>query len=236
MKALILNSGVGKRMGAWTERQPKCLVPIGKEHTILSWQLTLLRELDIKKIIITTGPFDEMLRDYASKRAEGIHFIHNPRYRETNYIYSMYLAKEELYDDILLIHGDVVTEKSVLEDLIAMPESAVAVEKNVPLPEKDFKAKISGGRVVKIGVDVFGADCAASQPVYKLLCADMGVWLREIETFCGENRTNCYAENALNTVFLDIVMRPLALNGRLCNEIDNMEDLRTVSSRFRRLE
>ena len=39
MKALILNSGVGRRMGVLTSEHPKCMTDISKRDTILSRQL-----------------------------------------------------------------------------------------------------------------------------------------------------------------------------------------------------
>ena len=43
MKALILNSGMGKRMGVLTSEHPKCMTEIKDGETILSRQLTLLK-------------------------------------------------------------------------------------------------------------------------------------------------------------------------------------------------
>ena len=235
MKALILNSGVGKRMGELTREQPKCMTPIYERHTILGWQLELLKQAGITDVVITTGPFADVLEAYALEQLPSIRFVHNPRYNETNYIYSMYLARELLRDDLLLLHGDVVLERSVLEELLTVSKSAVAVERRIPPPEKDFKARLIRGRVREIGVHVFGEDCVASQPAYKLQRADMEIWLDAISQFCGRGETGVYAENALNTVFDRVEMIPVALKGRLCNEVDDAEDLRMVSGRFRAL-
>lgn len=235
MKALILNSGTGKRMGELTREHPKCMTPIGESHTILSWQLELLRQVGITDVVITTGPFAGALEHYALERLPSIQFVHNPQYNETNYIYSMYLARELLRDGLILLHGDLVLEKSVLEELLAVPKSAVAVEWDIPLPEKDFKARTLRGRVREIGVNVFGGDCVASQPAYKLQKADMEAWLEAISGFCRRGETGVYAENALNTILDRVEMVPVALEGRLCSEIDNPEDLEIISRRFRTL-
>lgn len=44
MKALILNSGMGRRMGALTSECPKCMTEISPRETILSRQLRILAE------------------------------------------------------------------------------------------------------------------------------------------------------------------------------------------------
>ena len=110
MKALILNSGLGHRMGDITKTHPKCMTEIAGNETILSRQLKLLSKVGIKEIVMTTGYFDQILIDYCKslKLPLKFHFVNNPIYATTNYIYSIYCARNELEDDIVLMHGDLV--------------------------------------------------------------------------------------------------------------------------------
>ena len=55
MKALILNSGLGSRMGILTSEQPKCMTEIGTHETILSRQLKQIADAGIEEAAITTG-------------------------------------------------------------------------------------------------------------------------------------------------------------------------------------
>lgn len=237
MKALILNSGIGKRMGDLTKDRPKCMAQIGAGFTIVSWQLYLLQRAGICEVVITTGPFADVLRNYVEslKPEMEILFVANPEYESTNYIYSIDCAHDYLDDDILLLHGDLVFEPSVVGDLLDRRESCVAVDSGLPLPEKDFKARIERGRVKAIGVEFFGADCVACQPIYRMIKKDMRLWLDEIARFCAEGRRNVYAEKALNNVTDRAAFFTMELNGRLCNEIDHAGDLSAISLRFRRL-
>ena len=61
MTALILNSGIGSRMGLLTAEQPKCMTEISARETILSRQLQNLVYNGIQKVVITTGPFESSL-------------------------------------------------------------------------------------------------------------------------------------------------------------------------------
>ena len=58
MKALILNSGTGSRMGVLTSEQPKCMTEILNGETILSHQLKQLSEIGIKEVVMTTLPHE----------------------------------------------------------------------------------------------------------------------------------------------------------------------------------
>ncbi len=234
MKALILNSGVGRRMGTLTENAPKCMTLIGAGYTIISRQLTALAEAGVREVVITTGPFAELLKEHIDGLGLPLHvtYVPNPMYPETNYIYSMHLAAEHLQDDVLLLHGDLVLESSVLEDLLSSGVSAVAVDSTLPLPEKDFKAKLQNGRVAAVGIEFFGPDCVACQPAYFWRREDFAVWMRAIAAFCGKGQRRVYAENAFNAQNGAVPLYPMELNGRLCSEIDNPDDLETVSKRF----
>ena len=64
MKALILNSGLGHRMGVLTSEHPKCMTEISPSETILSRQLRLIADAGITEVVMTTGYFDSILVNY----------------------------------------------------------------------------------------------------------------------------------------------------------------------------
>lgn len=233
MKAVILNSGVGRRMGDLTSKQPKCMTQLSLEETILSRQLKQLKQAGIQEIVITTGPFSEILIAYCDKLNLSVNFtfIHNPLYDKTNYIYSIFLARDILEDDILLLHGDLVFEDDVLRAVLEQKHSCMTVSSTLPLPEKDFKAVKAGNRIDKIGVGFF-ENAFAAQPLYKLCKKDWIIWLTHIMAFCNEGKVNCYAENAFNEVSGQCFLLPFDVKNALCNEIDTLEDLRIIQMKM----
>lgn len=233
MKALILNSGLGQRMGVITSEHPKCMTEISFKNTILSRQLRQLVSFGIEEVVVTTGYYDKVLLDYC----EALHlplkfvFVNNPYYDKTNYIYSIYCAKEQLKDDdILLMHGDLVFESLVLEAVIDSPVSCMTVSSTLPLPEKDFKAVVRDGKIVKVGVEFFD-NAMAAQPLYKIKKEDWLVWLANIEKFCESGNRMVYAENAFNEVSDQCKIYPCDVKDMLCAEIDTPDDLEIVSKK-----
>lgn len=237
MKALILNSGLGHRMGVLTSEHPKCMTEISSNETILSRQLNLLCEAGVKEVVMTTGYFDAVLVNYCRSLELPLHFtfVNNPLYKETNYIYSIYCAREYLDEDVILMHGDIVFEYSVLEDLIACPESCMKTSNSLPLPEKDFKAVVKDGYVKKVGVEFFDS-AAEAQALYKLNKKDWRLWLDKIIEFCESDRRKCYAEVALNEITDECTVKAFDVGDRLCTEIDTPEDLAVVSAALHEIE
>nr|MCR5297318.1 phosphoenolpyruvate mutase [Clostridiales bacterium] len=227
----------GSRMGSITTTHPKCMTEISTSDTILSRQLKQLSSFGLTDVVITTGYHDAVLTEYCQSLSLplNITFVNNPRYAETNYIYSIYLARDFLNDDLLLMHGDLVFDDEVLSQILSSPDSCMAVSSTLPLPEKDFKAEIRDGMVRKVGVDIFD-NAMEAQALYKLNKPDWQTWLGEIVEFCEAGTTRVYAENALNALNGAANIHALDVKDLLCSEIDNPEDLQTVTEKLKKLE
>lgn len=240
MKALILNSGLGHRMGALTLEHPKCMTEIAVGETILSRQLKLIADSAIKEVIITTGYYDEVLVNYCHSLELPLHyvFVKNPIYDHTNYIYSIFCAREHLKNnDIILMHGDLVFERDVFEQILKSNNSCMAISSTLELPEKDFKAVVKNGQVIQVGINFFD-EAVAAQPLYKLKATDWNTWLDNIVAYCEsgeEEKRNCYAENAFNEVSDICVVNALDIENKLCCEIDTPEDLTVVSLKLKEI-
>lgn len=237
MKAVILNSGLGSRMGALTSEHPKCMTEISPKETILSRQLRQIVDAGIKEVVMTTGAFDGVLVSYCQNLELPLHitFVKNPVYRETNYIYSIYCAKEYLDDDIVLMHGDLVFENAVFDAVVNNETSCMTVSSTLSIPEKDFKAVVKNNMIEAVGVEFFNESMAA-QPLYKLYKDDWKVWLNKIIEFCENDNSKCYAECALNQVSADCHITALDVKDQLCGEIDNPEDLAIISNKLKEIE
>lgn len=229
MKCIILNSGMGTRLGDLTANNPKSLVYLSENETILSKAINILSKFDFDEFIITTGYLDNILKDYIVKTFPDLifSFVHNSIYDKTNYIKSLDLVPD-LNDDIVLLHGDLVFDEETAEYVIGSNDSCVVVDSSIDIPKDDFKAKIVENNVKYIGVDYFEDDAIACQPFYYLKNEDWKIWKNKIREFCDSGNTNVYAENALNKLTDEINIKAIDIKGQLCMEIDTKEDLAKV--------
>lgn len=240
MKAVIFNSGLGKRMGGLTEHNHKSMVRLQSGEAIFERQLRLLHECGINEFVVTVGPFKEQLIE-ASKAKHlsdcTFTFVENPVYDRTNYIYSMYLAREYITGDALLLHGDLVFDKALAKAVIESPLTSLGcVNRSKSLPEKDFKARITDGCIREVSVSIFDDNCFAFQPFYKLCADDTAAWVRQVEKFIAEGKDQCYAENAMNEIFPTLSVREFAYDDYYVDEVDTADDLRRVSADIRRFD
>lgn len=235
MKAIILNSGIGKRIGEITRGNPKCLIEIRNGETIIKYQIQNLIDNKIDKIIITTGSFERKLKNYVKENFPQLYikYVNNPKYSSTNYIYTIFLVKDFINDDVVLIHGDVVFEESVLKKIIDSQYRDCVLINNKITPQKDFKAKVENGIVKEIGVNVYGENCFFLVPLYKFSKRSFNLWLDEIGKFIKLGKVNSYAEDALNNLLKDIEIRPVYSEGEFCMEIDDIGDLEIAKKFFK---
>lgn len=238
MKALIFNSGLGSRLGKLTERNPKCMVRLASGESIFHRQLRILFSCGIRDFVVTTGPWPEQLEAVAREfKVDGctFSFVRNDRYRETNYIYSMWLVRELLRDEeVLMLHGDLVFDVGYVRGLLDLPAGSYgSVDPSLPVPEKDFSAEVIGGEVRKVGVGIEGSSLTAFQAMYRLSPDAVNIWLDAVEGFVDLGKTGVYAENAANTVYrrMHVVAHPYT--GHVLEEIDTLDDLVRVSGMIR---
>ncbi|MBR4240766.1 MAG: iron-containing alcohol dehydrogenase [Eubacterium sp.] len=240
MKAVIFNSGYGKRMGEFTKTHHKSQAPLKNGETIYQRQLRLLMECGIKDFVITTGPHKEQLMNAAAdERFKELNFtfVENPIYDKTNYIYSMFLAREYLDDDVLLMHGDLVFDKKLLQDVIASEEKNLGMlNRAKALPEKDFKARVEDGKIVEVSINIFDENCFAFQPLYKLSKETLSKWLERVGEFIEAGNDGVYAENALNEIAKNLDIKPFSYEEYYVDEVDNLDDLERVSSDIRQFD
>ncbi len=166
MKAIILAAGQGKRLLPLTQDTPKTLLNISGT-TILEYQLVTLASCNVKEVVLVGGFRVDKLKDYA-ERYIALHgldlklkVINNKDYAITNNLYSLWLAKDEMTSDFLVINGDNVFDRRAIVKMIQQKDitAAVAIHKNPSYDDEDMKVRIVGSNVVEIskGIDNLAA-------------------------------------------------------------------------------
>ena len=117
MTAIILAAGVGRRMGP--NARPKCLMPIGG-RTLLRRSLEALQAAGVAHVVVVVGYQAPAVAAEARAHAGGLRLtlLENPRYRE-GAILSLWTAREQFTDDLLIMDADVLYAPALLDRLMA---------------------------------------------------------------------------------------------------------------------
>jgi choline kinase len=233
MKAVILAAGPGTRIKEVSGDMPKCMVKIDND-SILDKQIKGFVECGINDFVILVGYQKEKIIDHINKNYPNINvkFAENEKWETTNYIYTMWLAKQLLKDDIILIHGDTSFNTQLLKRLIDDKEKNCVLLAKDEKPQKDFKAIVENNKIIKIGVEFMGENAFFFPPIYKLTKEKMEIWFNEIEKFIKRDETKVYAENALNNITNKMNIIPLFYENDFCMEIDDPNDLKIAKKYF----
>lgn len=230
MKAIILAAGASVRMLPLTKDIPKCLLPIGGK-TILAYQIDLLRENGISDIIIVNG--------FAAKKVEkiggrDITYIYNREYSTTNSIYSLYLAKDYMDNDIVLLNSDIIVDRPLMKLLVEQKfPNAILVDFGKELLDGEMNVRLNKGFVTKIGKDI-PARMADGESVQ--LCKfdkDSAVILKdEVVRLINNNNLDKFPAYAFKSVIDRTGIKAVDTKRNRWIEIDTPDDYREVCEEF----
>ena len=116
MKAVILAAGRGTRLRPLTDSTPKCLVRVNGKP-LLHNALEHLGANGIDTAVIVIGHLGETVRESLGEQFQGIRliYIENRLFDATNNVYSLWLARDHLNDDILLLEDDIFFEGELID-------------------------------------------------------------------------------------------------------------------------
>ncbi len=118
MKAIILAAGVGKRFKEITDQRPKCLIEV-QGSTLLERILVALGAAGVPEAVVVIGYLGEMISQEIGDECGGVRvrYIQNTQY-EKGAILSLWSAREEFNDDVLIMDADVLFPVRLLKRLV----------------------------------------------------------------------------------------------------------------------
>jgi len=115
----------------------------------------MLHRKGVHDINIITGYKSELIRNEIGSQAR---YFHNPFYRVTNSISSLWLAKQRLDDDLILMNADLFFEEEVLDVALAQDEHAVMLSDSSRIEDADFRFGVEGRCIRKTGNKLTNAE------------------------------------------------------------------------------
>lgn len=139
-QAIILAAGGGSRLRAASNGTHKGLLKVG-EQSFIEHQLKLLGSLNIGEVCVVVGHKADQVRSVIGDAAE---YVINPRYAETNSLYSLWLAREWVSGPFVLMNCDVLAHPDIFHRVLAVNGSALAYDSTSGDEDEHMKVSFEG--------------------------------------------------------------------------------------------
>lgn len=230
MQAIIMAAGRGSRLGNLTDNIPKAFLK-AREHRLIDYNLSLLRENGIADIKIVTGYKAELYENLAKEHAE-ITCIYNPFYEYCNVLGSFYMAQDKLKDeDTIYLHADTLCDPAIFKELVQGTGDIVMPVDFKPCDKEAMKVTTKDGQVIKISKEIPKAEAEGEFiGMAKLSGKVMPVIKAACRKLMREGCLNSYFEGAVQVVIDEGGYHVLTLSTekRFWGEVDFEEDYRYV--------
>ena len=227
-KAIIMAAGVGSRISRNIDK-PKCLLEI-EGKSILKRTAEMLIANDIRPVVVV-GYLHEQLR----KELTGldVDIIHNPFFRATNSLGSLWFARDFIDDDdeMLLLNADVFWEQDLLDIVLAEEREALLLADSsiARLNDGDYFFGCEKNKIIKYGKNLareirtheYVGICKI-QPTFMPRFKSMMKKMMEAEEY------NCWWEDILYRCSAtdDVYIRDVS--GHFWAEVDFIEDYERI--------
>ena len=146
-RAILLSAGQGRRLLPMTADTPKCLLPVAGKP-VLEWQLNALLEAGVDEIAIVTGYRPDKVETLVREHHAGqrITPIFNPFFDVSDNLASCWMAREFMSGDFLLMNGDVILDRQVIERVLSSPRAPIVltVDHKKSFDDDDMKVQLDG--------------------------------------------------------------------------------------------
>jgi len=233
MKAVILAAGLGSRLRPITNEVPKCMVPVNGVR-IIDKQIDNLLKHGVTEIYVVSGYLHEVLDTHLKSRYPTVTIVANPRYDQTNNMYSLFLTSQYVKgQEFLLMNSDVYYDDNIITGMLEGENcSKIACDRSQYL-EESMKITLDGDKINHISKKIPEKEhYAVSIDVYRISSTDSRALFAEIEeTIFTFKDVNSWTEVALDKIFDKCNFIPYIIKGRWF-EIDNYDDLTRAEKLF----
>ncbi|MCB0744748.1 MAG: phosphocholine cytidylyltransferase family protein [Ignavibacteriae bacterium] len=237
MKAVILAAGISARLRPLTDNTPKCLLKVGAK-SILERTIDNLIANEINDVIVVTGYLKEMIEDFLQKKYPKLNFtfIYNDKYDSTNNIYSLWMTKDRvLGNDILLLDSDIIFDSRIIGQLLnSNHENCLSVRSDHELGVEEIKILINVDKSIReisklinplsavgesIGIEKFNSNFV--EHLFKVLD----------KKIIEQKKVNIFYEAAFQDAINEgAKIFPIDVENYKCVEIDTAEDFEIAAT------
>lgn len=244
MQALILAAGCGRRLRPLTDSIPKALVEINGVPLLCN-ALDCISGRGVAEVVLVVGDKKELIVQRVGHQYKGmkITYVENPLYNETNNVYSLWLARNYIHDDLIMLECDLFYGRPLID-------SALSGNAECNILVSPFNAETMDGTVVNVAQDMIvdaliikrfqteGVDYSQMYKTVNIYTFTQDFFCNKfmpaIDTYIATQGANSYYELVLGSLvyFGNNNIKAINVDEDDWSEIDNLEDLKRVEHKL----
>ncbi len=241
LKAVVLTAGIGSRINKITKLIPKCMIKINKKF-IFEYILENLNKAKIKDVIFVVGYKANLLKPKLKKKCDELGMkltiVVSNKYKTTNTLYSLWLARNHLKKKFIFLHGDLIFDYKTLKKFVNFPyEDSILVDKNKPKDWDDAMKIISNNNFLKYmskSVSVNEMDGIAIG-MYKFSSKGCKSLFKVINKLVKKGKVTNWVSEALNIMSKEININ-IQLTNNVWADVDNLIDLKSANRIIKKMD
>ena len=220
-QAIILAAGCGSRLKGAIGNRPKCLADIDGE-TLLDQQLRLL-EAAGREILVVVGYQDDAVRQHVGSRAT---VVHNPAWDKTNSLYSLWLCRNHIEKQTLVLNCDVLAHPAVYQAVLDVSPNVFAYDSTSGGEAEHMKVEFKNGLLSSMSKRLpFDRTHGENVGLLNFDYHTMLLLFQEASTLIDTSGSNMWVAAAVERVATRVPIRGIDIAGLPWIEIDFADDL-----------
>ncbi|PCI37614.1 MAG: choline-phosphate cytidylyltransferase [Elusimicrobia bacterium] len=194
MKAIIMAAGVGSRLSEISSGKPKCLIKAAGE-TLIKRIVRVCSSRGIDDVTVITGYEKDLIHE---ELGQAVEFAYNPFYPVTNSISSLWLTREKLKGDVILMNADLFFEPSLLDALLRQRKSVVMLSDSTRIKTADYRFCFKGDQITHYGKHLSNSQTDGEYVgMARIDSSFTERFLTRLENMIEQGRTNSWWEEVL---------------------------------------
>lgn len=236
MIAVIMAAGKGSRLGEYTADLPKSLLPLNENgNTLLDYNLNILENLNIDRVLIVTGFNSEKIENHVMKKNK-VQTIYNPFWAYCNVLGSLYMALPYIQDDFLFLHADTLADIDIWKMLVSHKGDMVLPFQRKKCGDEEMKVVLDqNGDLLDITKEVSPEKSQGEfLGIAKFSLSTVNFFKLTAERFFKQEKLNLYMESVIQSAIQEneIQIRTMDILDHKFVEVDFEEDYLKAKTLF----
>ena len=230
MQLIILAAGTGSRLGKLTKKNPKSLIKI-KNKSLIEFQIAQFKNHKINKIIIVTGFGSKFLKKKIGKKVK---YIFNKKFRTTNNMYSLWMARNFLKkEDTVITFADLIMSKFITKKIIESKNPINVVVDTSKVLKGTMTVKVKNNKLTSIGKKKEISPDGNFIGISMIKKNKIDLFRKTLIKIAGKTKNKYYTEVFNHLIKKKKIINAIDIKKNFWREVDTKKDLLELKKKIK---